>query len=59
MTEEDKLALSYKILDAEGGKLENNKTTIYKVNPKMFKELKYSIKIMPDSIFKTSQAAER
>jgi len=58
MTDEEELSMSYEILAEEGGKLENGKE-IVKVQPKLFRELKYKVKIQPNAVFKTSEAAER
>jgi len=50
MTEEEELSRSFSILENdEDGDLKSNKT-IFKVNPDVFRRIKYLIKIVPDTI---------
>jgi hypothetical protein len=57
MTKKDELALSYKVLDEQGGI--DSKTELYKVNPERFRELQYSLFISPDVINPMSEDLER
>lgn len=49
--------MSFDILEAEGGL--NSKTQIYKVNPSLFRDLKYEVKLSPDVLNPMSEDLER
>ncbi len=49
--------MSFAILEAEGGL--NSKNQIYKVNPSLFRDLKYEIKLSPDVLNPMSEDLER
>lgn len=57
MTESEKLDQSFKVLKEQGGV--NSKTSLYKVNPELFRNLKYSIVISPDVLNPRSEDLER
>lgn len=55
--DEEKLDLSYKVLEEQGG-LES-KTELYKVNPTLIRNLKYMITVTPDVLNPMSEELER
>lgn len=57
MTEEQRLKESYKVLDEEGDT--DSKTEIYKVNPEIFRKLKYMVTVSPDILNPLSEEAEK
>lgn len=57
MTEEDELKASYELLEEQGG--DNSKQEIARVNPKLFRDLKYKCVITPDVITPLSDDLER
>lgn len=57
MEEEDELAASYDLLEEQGG--EESKKQISRVNPKMFRDLKYKIVVSPDVVTPLSDDLER
>jgi len=46
MTDEEKMDMSFKLLEAQGGM--NSSTTLWKVNPVLFREFKYTFAIDAD-----------
>lgn len=48
---------SFSVLDAEGG--EDSDLEIYKVNPSLFRKMKYVLKVSPDTLNPMSQETER
>lgn len=56
-TPEEKLALSYDILEEQGGI--DSKTELYRVNPELFRNLKYSVAVSPDVLNPRSEDLER
>lgn len=59
LTEDQQLAMSYDLLKQEGNSLDTGGKTIVKVQPELFRNLKYYVKISANTIFKSSEAAER
>lgn len=57
MTQEEEITESFKILEAEGG-MESDKE-LFKVNPKLFKNLKFMLKVTPDIVTPPSKNVER
>jgi hypothetical protein len=57
ITGQQKEDMSYDILKEEGGI--DSKTEIWKVNPKLFRELKYSVTVSPDVLNPRSEDLER
>jgi hypothetical protein len=57
MTKKDELAMSYKVLDEQGGL--DSKTELFKVNPERFRELEFSLFISPDILNPMSEDLER
>jgi hypothetical protein len=57
VTEDEELDMSYDILDEQGG--HESKVEILKVNPKLFRELKYKCSISPDVLNPKSEDLER
>ena len=57
MTEDQKLKESYKVLQEEGDT--DSKTEIYKVNPEIFRKLKYMVTVSPDILNPLSEEAEK
>lgn len=56
-TPEDSMVQSYKIMDEEGGPDSDKK--IYKVNPKLFRDIRYKIRIDADELNPRSSALEK
>ncbi len=57
MQDEELQAMSFALLEAEGGL--DSKNQIYKVNPKLFRDLKFDIKLSPDVLNPMSEDLER
>lgn len=57
LNDEDKLNESYKVLKEQGGT--KSKQEIYKVNPTLFRNLKYEVTLSPDVINPKSEDLER
>jgi len=57
MTEEDSLMASYEILKEQGGL--KGKKEISKVNPSVFRKLKFLIRISPDNLIPPSEAVKK
>lgn len=57
MTEEENLMASYDILKQQGGI--NSKKKIFKVNPELFRKLKFLIRISPDNLIPPSEAVKK
>jgi len=57
LSDDEELNASYDVLESQGG--EDSKNTICRVNPKLFRELKYQVAVSPDILAPMSDDLER
>ena len=57
MTEEDMLNRSFDVMEEEGGL--DSDVEIYKVNPQLYRNLKFMIKVVPDQVTPPSDALQK